>query len=345
MARWRINAKAAGAAIVISSVFLAGCDASRSEVQNGDEAKSDVTPAAPVKTVVLAKSNEFVKLEGVAAVLNPDPLIQLDADIRSAMVAANFSHGQLERFRASTMLSKQMVETAVRQEGIDASQLKLLLTRLQQTWGDRAPFLNAKARQSLIAEIAEGSRALVRLDFPETAKAVPRNVRVFPLRGGTETTVDTLWPAPSGNLAMPGVSYLGLIKAGAGLRTGDRARVIADSPDSAAGVVIPSAALVVYAGQSWCYVEASPQKYERKLVTLDAPVKGGFLATSGFDPGMRVVVKGASILLAREAMPGSFDDDDDGGGESQPPTTNPGRKTEGPSPIAQNRVGPRSDPD
>ncbi|HVX35607.1 MAG TPA: hypothetical protein VHC71_05245 [Hyphomicrobium sp.] len=328
------------AALLVGSVFLAGCNAPHSEEAEDQNAAAEVAP--PVTTAALAISNEAVKIEGFATVLNPDALLQLDADIRSATVSANFSRGQLERFRTSTMLSKQMVATAVRQEGIDASQLKLLSTRLRQSWGDKAPFLNADARQTLVTNIANGSRAILRIDFPDATTDVPQNVRVVPLRGGPETRVDTLWAAPSGNLAMPGVSYFGLIDAGPGLRAGDRGRVIADRVEKP-GVVIPSSALVVYASKSWCYVETAPGKYERKLVSLDAPVDDGYLVKRDFEPGMRVVVKGASILLAREAAPGSFDDDDDDGG-SQPAA--PAAKVKASAtPVAQNHAETNGDPD
>lgn len=334
-----------GAAILLASLCLAGCNASHSaEVESHDDA-SEAAPPPPVLAVPIAKAKEAEKLEGVATVLNPDSLLQLDADIRSATVAANFSRGQLERFKASTALSTQMVESAVRQEGIDASALRLVRTRLRQTWGDKAPFLNADARQTLMSDIANGSRAILRLDFYDTIDDVPKNVRVMPLRGGQETKVDTMWAAPSGNLAMPGVSFFGLINAGPGLRAGDRARVIADNPDSPAGVIIPSAAIVVYAGKSWCYVKTGPDKYERREVSLEAPVEEGFLVSSGFDAGTRVVIKGASVLLAREAMPGSLDDDDDGGDAPQSRPESSSKKVAGPSPLAQNRTAPRADPD
>ena len=242
------------------------------------------------------------------------------------------------------MLSRQTLESAVRQAGIDASQLKLLSTRLRQTWGDKAPFLDVEARQQLMSEIAGGSRAILRIDFPDAAVDGPRDIRVVPLRGGVETKVGTFWPAPSGNLAMPGVSYFGVTDAGPGLRTGDRARVIADNASKPTGVVIPSAALVVYASKSWCYVETAPGKYERKVVSLDAPVDDGYLVKAGFAPGTRVVVKGASILLAREATPGSLDDDDDGAPTAPPPPSAPATKSSA-SPVAQNHTAPAGDPD
>lgn len=333
------------AAILLASLCLAGCNASHSgEVEGRDDA-TEAVPPPPVLAVPIAKAKEAEKLEGVATVLNPDSLLQLDADIRSATVAANFSRGQLERFKSSTVLSTQMIESAVRQEGIDATALRLVLTRLRQTWGDKAPFLNADARQKLISDIAHGSRAILRLDFSETTNDVPRNVRVMPLRGGQETKVDTMWAAPSGNLAMPGVSFFGLINAGPGLRAGDRARVVADNPDSPTGVIIPSAAIIVYAGKSWCYVKTGPEKFERREVPLEAPVAEGFIVKTGFDVGTRVVIKGASVLLAREASPGSLDDDDDGGGETQSPTVDSSKEPAAPSPVAQNHTAPRADPD
>jgi hypothetical protein len=333
------------AAALIANLYLAGGNPSYSEEAASHDGASESTPAPPVLAIPLVKAKDAQKLEGIATVLNPDGLLQLDADIRSATVAENFSRGQLERFRASTMLSKQMVENAVRQEGIDSSILKLGVTRLRQTWGDKAPFLNADSRQALMADIANGSRAILRLDFSDTANGIPKNVRVVRLRGGEETKVDEMWAAPSGNLAMPGVSFFGLINAGPGLRAGDRARVIADNPDSPIGVVIPSAAIVVYAGKSWCYVKTGPEKFERREVSLDAPVEEGFLVNGGFEAGTRVVVKGASILLAREATPASLDDDDDGGGGGSQSPAGADNKPGSPSPIAQNHTAPRADPD
>ncbi len=85
---------------------------------------------------------------------------------------------------------------------------------------------------------------------------------------------------------------------------------VADSPHGATGVIIPSAAIVVYAGQSWCFIETAPGKYERRAVALDLPISDGYLVSGGFTTDMRVVVRGASLLLSREAGPGEVDDDD-----------------------------------
>ena len=68
-----------------------------------------------------------------------------------------------------------------------------------------------------------------------------RNVRIPPLGAGEEITVSTIWQAPSGNLAMPGSSFFGLMPAGPGLRPGDRAKITAER-SALIGVVVPAAA-------------------------------------------------------------------------------------------------------
>src|SRR5690606_2327260 len=132
-------------AAMIGAVVLAGCEAPHS--QEAAEPEQPQNLSRIVKTVELTPSHEADKLEGVATILSPDPLLQIDGDIRSAKVADDFSSGQLVRFRRATMLSQQMVAKAEQQAALDAAHLKLLQSRLRQTWGDDAPFLNEEARQ------------------------------------------------------------------------------------------------------------------------------------------------------------------------------------------------------
>jgi hypothetical protein len=101
---------------------------------------------------------------------------------------------------------------------------------------------------------------------------------------------------------------------GPGLRPGDRAKVTAERGSPTRGVIIPASAVIVYASDSWCYVETAPGAFERRRVSLATPVAEGYL-TRDFAAGTKIAVQGASALLSREAGPGSFDDDDDDGGD------------------------------
>jgi hypothetical protein len=318
--------------LVVLLLVLGGCDAPRSE----DAGKRDEpeTPVAVVKTEKLAPAEIARKVEGVAAILNPDTLLQLDADLRSAVIASEFSRSQFGRaetlMKTSVAVSKQTLENAQRQADADATQLKLLESRLHQIWGDDAPFLATESRRQLVGDLSAGARVLVRMDFPDSYGSPPRNIRVVPLSGGAETPVETVWVAPAGNQSMPGVSYFGLVPAGPGLRHGDRARVVADAASERAGLVIPNSAIVVFASEAWCYVETEPQKFERRPVALDYPVADGYLVTAGFEPGTRIVVRGASTLLSREVAPDFQGDDDD----DQPKKADPPSSASAASPLA-----------
>lgn len=293
---------------LIAAIAAGGCE--RPHSQEADSAGKQSEPPLVAQTSQLTAVHGSPALSGVATIVNPDALLQIDADLRAATISADFSRGTLGRYKSTTALSRQTIENAERQAGTDGTQKNLLETRLRHTWGEDAPFLDAEHRQKLVAALTAGTEAIVRLDFPDLTDGTPNNVRVAPLAGGSPVPVKTLWVAPSGNQSMPGVSYFGLIDAGPGLRAGDRARLLADSPHGATGVVIPSAAIVVYAGQSWCFIETAPGKYERRAVALDLPISDGYLVSGGFTTDMRVVVRGASLLLSREAGPGEVDDDD-----------------------------------
>lgn len=307
-------------AVLILLLALGACDEPRSEAYS-PERETEFTPVA----VALEPAQAAQKIDGIATLISPDLLTQLDAEIRAAEIASAFSQRTVGRFKGTSSLGEHRLDNAERQAATDATQVALLELKLRNAWGDTAPFLAAANRQKLVDELSSGKTTLVRIDFPRSVERDPKNVRIAPLGGGEETALTEVWPAPSGNLAMPGTSFFGIMPTGPGLRPGDRAKVTAERSAPTAGVIVPAAAFVVFAGDSWCYVEKAPGEFERKQVSLATPVADGYL-TSDFTAGTRVVVQGASALLSREAEPGSFDDDDDGG--DRPPAKKPAPKAE-----------------
>lgn len=295
---------------VVALLGLGACDEPRSEAYSPEHESNFKPVAVPVVSAEMA-----TKITGIATLLSPDPLTQLNAEIQAAEIALGFSQRTVQRFKGTTSLGEHRLDNAERQAATDATQVALLELKLRNTWGDDAPFLAAASRQQLVDELSSGKTTLVRLDFPRSDERSPKNVRIVALGGGEEMSVTSVWPAPSGNLAMPGTSFFGIMSTGPGLRPGDRAKVNAERSAATAGVIVPSSAVVVFAGDSWCYVEDEPGEYERKRITLTTPVADGYV-TKEFAPGTKIVVEGASALLSREADPTSFDDDDDDGGDN-----------------------------
>lgn len=290
---------------LVAALPLAACDAAPSAAPPDSEKPHAAEPV--VQTAPLAAAEIAPKIEGSAAIVSPTALIQLDADLRAAKIAADYSQALLARsqalFKSNATVSKQALETAERQADTDAVQLKLLESRLHADWGDEAPFLAPETRTDIVAKLSATTKNLVRIDLPAGIAGKPRNARLFPLGGGPSAAIETLWPAPSGNLAMPGESYFGLVDSAPGLRAGDRARFTAEAGQANTGVVIPNGAIVIEGGEAWCYIESDAKKFERKRVPLELPVEDGYLVREGFAPGERVVVRGAAMLLAREAAP------------------------------------------
>jgi hypothetical protein len=284
---------------------LGACEEPHSEAYT-PEHESNFTPV----TAPLVPAEMASKITGIATVLSPDPLTQLNAEIRAAEIAWGFSRRTVGRFKGTTSFGEHHLDNAERQAATDATQVALLELRLRNTWGETAPFLSAANRQQLVDELSSGRKALVRLDFPRSDERDPKNVRITPLGGGDEAALTSVWPAPSGNLAMPGTSFFGIMQTGPGLRPGDRAKVNAERSTTTAGVIVPASAVVVHAGDSWVYVETEPGEFERRRITLATPVADGYV-TRELTAGTKVVIEGASALLSREADPSTFDDDDD----------------------------------
>ncbi|MGE0023339.1 MAG: hypothetical protein AB7S70_06895 [Hyphomicrobium sp.] len=328
-------------AALILVLALAACEEPRSEAYTPENEISAFKPVA----VALEPAEAAQKIDGIATLVSPDALTQLNSEIRAAEIAFAFSQRTVERFKGTSSLGEHRLDNAERQAATDATQVALLELKLRNAWGETAPFLAASNRQRLVDELSSGKTTLVRVDFPRAVERDPKNVRIAPLGGGEETALTEVWPAPSGNLAMPGTSFFGIMPTGPGLRPGDRAKVTAERSTPTSGVIVPAAAMVVHAGESWCYVETEPGEFERRRVSLAMPVAEGYL-TKDFSPGTKVVVQGASALLSREAEPGSFDDDDDDGGDERPRARKAAPKDDGAT-ESEHRATPlaSSDPD
>jgi RND family efflux transporter MFP subunit len=67
-----------------------------------------------------------------------------------------------------------------------------------------------------------------------------------------------------------------------------------------AGVVIPASAIVRTGGQAFAYVQVADGQFVRKSVPLDQPTVDGYVTTTGFAAGDRIVVQGAQMLLTEE---------------------------------------------
>ena len=78
-----------------------------------------------------------------------------------------------------------------------------------------------------------------------------------------------------------------------------RVNVEAVASGSATGVIIPSNAVVWYAGTSWAYFKQGKDQFIRKPISADTEVEAGWF-NQGIDANSEVVVNGAQLLLSEE---------------------------------------------
>jgi hypothetical protein len=68
-------------------------------------------------------------------------------------------------------------------------------------------------------------------------------------------------------------------------------------------LLIPETAILWFGGQPWAYVQIAKDRFTRRPVTDQTPYNNGYLVSTGFESGDRVVVHGAQLLLSEEQRP------------------------------------------
>ena len=251
--------------------------------------------------------------QGFARVLDPVPLAQLQADLAAAETAASASAAEARRTQAlyadDATMSRKAAEAARAQASADASKVALLRQRLALEWGPALSRLSGAQRAKLIAGLASGSAALVRIDAPNGAGLQGLRSAELDLGPAGAATALVLGPARIGDVGLrspgviarvsgPNVSYLS-----SGLTV--PARIPGAGGD--AGFLVPATAVLRVDGGSWVYVRERGGFIRRRLGGLAAGA-AGLVATSGLQAGDQLVARGASKLYAAEQGGGPEED-------------------------------------
>ena len=90
-------------------------------------------------------------------------------------------------------------------------------------------------------------------------------------------------PAAVGSL-LPGMNVTALLPVG----------------EPAEGVIVPSSAVIWLQGKAWIYVQTKPDKFVRREISTEQPVKSGWFQPKGFAAHEIVVSRGPQALLSEE---------------------------------------------
>jgi hypothetical protein len=238
--------------------------------------------------------------------MDPGPLAALDADIAAAAAAVQASQAEARRARglygADATVSRKTAEAAEAMARADAAKLTLLRRRVGLEWGSALSRLSDAQRGALVANLASGRSALVRIDAATGFGQVPPPSLEIDLGRLGAAHARVLGFARTSDARMAGAGLIALVSGPqaaampAGLTATARVAVARAQP----GVMIPRTALIRAEGKTWAYVRRSATDFERRPVIGATPDPDGLFAPQGFRANEPVVVSGASALLAAE---------------------------------------------
>ena len=270
-------------------------------------------------TQPLKAATRTATVSGFVKALDAGPLAQLDSDIQAAQAAADASAAEAARSRtlnaADQAVSTKAMQAAVAQARADASKLALLRRRVGLEWGEGLARLSGGQRSALLAEIAAGKAALVRIDTPSgqgLAGLRSVDIDMGPL-GSVRATVLGFARAADPRLMSSGLIAKASGPNAAALSVGLAVPVKLAAAGPATGVVAPRAALLRSMGKTWVYVRTGGDTFLRKAVEGGRADAAGLFVTVGFKPGEAVVTQGAAALFAAETNPAEPAGGDKGG--------------------------------
>lgn len=258
-----------------------------------------------VATAPLIPRQRVASVSGFARVMDPVPLATLDSDIAAAAAALAASQAEAARTRAlnaaDQTVSKRAADAAGAQARADAAKLQLLRRRVGLEWGPGLADYSDAQRSRLVADIASGRAALVRIDATAGLNPV-RGTATLDLGAAGRATATILGPTRSGDPRLQSTGLLGLVRGPQALQlgTGAVAPTTIGSGAAATGVVVPRAALLRTGGQTFAYVRRDGGSFERRQVIGGLPDPAGLFVAGGFRAGEAVVVVGAAQLFAAE---------------------------------------------
>lgn len=179
--------------------------------------------------------------------------------------------------------------------------VRLLESSMRETWGEPlAHWLMDGSPQ--LGELISQRSVLIQVSLP-AAVSIDHPPPTATLQGADGNPVPAQFVSTT---ARVDPQYQGSIffymapRAERGLFPGLRTAAFLPHGEPQSGVVVPLDAVVWWQGGAWAYVQIDAQRFERREISTEAPVAGGWFVSHGIKAGERVVTKGAQQLLSEE---------------------------------------------
>lgn len=279
-----------------------------------------------IQTVKINSANFQGEIKSFGNVIGIDSLIEaksrylsLKSEIDIAKSASTHNLQQYQRLKTLNAddknVSDQALQAALANVEADKSrisanelQLKNLQTNTKLQWGEALASLAFTDKLAPhLANLLNRKNVLLQISLP-LSTGTPKqtsSVNVTPLNESV-APIQAVYISPATQSDTNGFGKTFYYSAPADLlRIGMRVNVVTASAagDTASGVVIPSNAVVWYAGKAWAYFKNGLDKdhvqFIRKPISTDTEVDEGWF-NQGIDKNSEVVISGAQLLLSEE---------------------------------------------
>ena len=269
----------------------------------------------------LTVANKQGSMQVYGTVINPQPLFEARAQYLAALaevrtqriglVSTESEYQRLKRLNADdrNVSDHVVLEAQARWRGDQArlaaaeQSVNAIKSSLRAAWGETVAAWAADPEGAVFRELSAQRQVLAQIIVPYEVR---EQVAKRPLRIGPVGATDELraaryvGPSQAAEAGSAGVTYLYLADA-KDLRQGMRVRgSMTLEGDARQGVLIPPAAVVWHGGKAWCYIQKSSEEFVRREVDTREELDGGWFNASGFEPGHKVVTRGAQLLLSEE---------------------------------------------
>ncbi|MGE5269942.1 MAG: hypothetical protein ACM3JG_09770 [Thiohalocapsa sp.] len=268
-----------------------------------------------IATVTLRNAEYRGELRGYGAVLDLQPLTELNNQFENAKAQLDIAEAKLAASRTAferarklyadqqniSLAQMQVAQATFRVDQAAAaaarSQLQTLALTAQQNWGPQLGQALIEG-EPLVRQLITRQKVLVQVTLPPG-----QHVSEAPAGASTEAADGRRVPlqfvsaATKTDPRIQGLSFFFTAASGAGLLPGMRvAAYLAGTPVD--GAIVPLSAVVWQDGHPWVYVRFG-SGFARRAIATDVRLGDGYLV-GGLPNGSQVVTEGAQTLLSEE---------------------------------------------
>ncbi|HEY1122514.1 MAG TPA: hypothetical protein VGE67_12970 [Haloferula sp.] len=266
-----------------------------------------------LRTAVLEKCMVTPISPAFGTVLSPATLVDLLRQRETAKATAELSKDALARaeklFGEGELVARKDVEAARSQQIQNQAAIQGIEDRISLEWGPAFTAMPAEDLSSLIKDLLEKKRILVRVTATEHRWTDPTPTGAslhLAGRGAATLHTQSIYPSTTTDPAFQNPSFLAIFTSqGTALAAGATVPGALDLPDQTQeeGLLVPESAVVLFEGRAWIFrVHGEDHELSRIEISIDRPVAGGWYVSKQQAGKDEVVISGAQILLSQEAL-------------------------------------------